>query len=160
MRKYLLFIIFLFILFNTGCNNKQIDLKDNDVDNLSIVENENNTLKTEKNDLEKVINETEYHVFNDVKEASFVAYAGGVSVIENETFLRMTLVLDPSKDLRIKRCVLNIKIGDTEKAIVYVPDSIRDDLLIPENNEKKMIKIPDKTLYENIEYKITNIEYK
>ena len=153
MKKTLMIIMLTIIMFSIGCNSQKKD-----------VETPETTSDIEKTEIQKntkeVINETEYHKFNETKEANFIAYAGATSIINDETFLRMTLVLDPTKELRIKKCVLNIKAGDVEKSAVYIPDIQKDELLIPENQNEKMFKIPNKTIYESIEYKVTNIEYK
>lgn len=153
MKKTLMMIILITMMFNIGCNSPKVVLEPS--------ETSSDVEKTEMQKNEKeVIHETEYHKFNETKEANFIVYVGGTSTINNETFLRMTLMVDPTKELRIKKCVLNIKIGNMEKSAVYIPDSQKDELLIPENENEKIFKIPDKTIYENIEYKVTNIEYK
>lgn len=153
MKKTLMMIILITMMFSIGCNSQKEELETSKI--TSDVE------KTEMQKNEKeVIDETEYHKFNETKEANFIVYVGGISTIDNETFLRMTLMVDPTKELRIKKCVLNIKIGDMEKSAIYVSDIQKDELLIPENENEKIFKIPDKTIYENIEYKVTNIEYK
>lgn len=152
MKKILAIIILVTTIFCIGCNSQK--------EKVDVPEVTPDIEKTEVDNTKQIMNETEYHKDNSIKEAKFINYVGATSIIDNKTFLRMTLVLDPTKELRIKRCVLNIKIGDTEKSVVYVPDTQKDEILIPENENERMLKIPDKTIYENIEYKVTNIEYK
>ena len=152
MKKTLMMIILITMIFTVGCNSQKEEIE--------IPETTSVMEKTEDYNIKQIVNETEYHKFNETREAEFIVYVGGTSTINNETFLRMTLMVDPTKELRIKRCVLNIKIGDMEKSAVYIPDTQKDELLIPENENEKMFKIPNKTIYENIEYKVTNIEYK